>query len=193
MNPEQIKADGYLEYQDEAKQMDDSDKLRVLVRLAEKQRDIETSIAQVEERLSKLRDELKEISERKLPEAMDDLKFEEFKTSSGLKIKINERIRASIPASRMDEAVHWLDQHGHDKLVKRQFVILFNKDEESWANKFQADLNKRKRQVNCTQKKDIHNRTLVSFVSNELKEGHDLPLDLFGVFRQRVSSVEVPK
>lgn len=193
MNTQEIKADGYLAYQDESQTAGSSDKLELLSKLAEEQRDLEVKIAQEEERLGRLRDTLKEISERKLPELMDELKLEEFKTSSGLKIKISEKVRASIPAARMDEAIEWLDSHGHDKLVKRQFVILFNKDEEAWANKFQADLNKRKKPVNCTQKKDIHNRTLVSFVSGELKEGHELPLDLFGVFRQRVSSVDVPK
>lgn len=188
-NPEA--ADGYLAYTEAESK--DNDKLQQLTKLAEEQRRLEDLIARSEVKLGEYREQFKAIAERQLPNLMDELELEEFKTKSGLKIKVSEKIRASIPEARMDEAIQWLDENKHDKLVRRLFVIQFNKEEEDWANKFQRDLRQRKKPVNCTQKKDIHNRTLVSFVTRELEAGNELPLDLFGVFRQRVSLVEVPK
>lgn len=168
-----------------------SDLLQQLSNLAENQRQIENDIQSHTEKLEKLKKDLQDVSERKIPELMDKVEMKEFVTSKGLKICIEEHLRANIPKPRMGEAVKWLDDNGHEKLVKRKFVINFQKEDEAWANKFAADLRKRKKPVDCQEEKSIHHRTLSAFVKEQLEAGVDVPLDVFGVFRQRVSTVEV--
>jgi hypothetical protein len=171
----------------------ESDKLAQLAVLAQQQIDLEDAIAQDEKKLDAKREELRILAEKTLPELMDGLGMEEFSTRSGLRIKVAEAIRASIPKARQKEAVDWLDDHGYENLVKREFNILFGKEEEAWANRFAADLAKRKHQLNVKQDASVHNRTLVAFVKEQLEEGKELPLDLFGVFRQRYAKIEVRK
>lgn len=167
------------------------DKLSQLARLADQQREWEVKIAKIEEELDEAKKKLASISEGVLPGLMDELELEEFKTKSGLVIKVGEHVRASISKERAEEAFQWLDDNGFSKLIKRTFTILFGKDEEKWANKFEGDLKKRKRQLAVKRKKEVHNQTLVAFVKERLTEGQEIPLELFGVFRQRYTKVEI--
>lgn len=169
-------------------------KLKELSNLAERQRALEVEIAGMSDKLKKKEEELARLSEQDIPTIMDELDLEEFSTKSGLKVIVREKIRAQISESNAPKAFAWLDDHGFEKLVKRTFVIEFQKDEEAWANKFEGDLAKRKKPLHVARKKAVHPSTLVSFVTERLTSGDtDFPQELFGVFRQRFSKVEVKK
>ena len=159
--------------------------------LAQEQRDAEIAVEQAEEALQKAKDNLRTIRERKLPELMDEAEMTEFTTKDGLKIKVSEQIRAGIPKAKAAQAIKWLEDNGHENLVKRQFVIEFGKDEEGWAKRFAADLKRRKRPLNTKTDRKVHPQTLAAFVREQLQEGVDIPQDLLGVHRQKVSKVEV--
>lgn len=168
------------------------DQLRVLATLAEQQRELEVQITKLQEEIEKKEAALKTISEGDLPRIMDELQLQEFSTRSGLKITVKEKIRAQISKDRNPQAIAWLDEHGFENLVKRQFIIQFNRQDTAWANKFEGDLKKRKRQLDVVRKQDVHSSTLVSFVTERLTEGDtDFPQELFGVHRQRYTKVEV--
>lgn len=181
----------YSQYQEGAVSQS-SDKLAQIVNLAEQQRDLEVKLAKAESEVETLKVQLKQIAENALPQVMDELQLQEFSTKSGLKIVVKEKIRASISKGRNEEAIKWLDDHGFENLVKRQFIIVFSREDTPWANKFEGDLKKRKRQLNVDRKQDVHPSTLVSFVAERLTEGDtDFPVELFGVFRQRFTKIEV--
>lgn len=169
----------------------DGQSLAELSRLAELQRLLENEAAQLEAQLEAKQQQLRVLTEETLPHAMDSVGMSEFRTQTGLRIKIADTVRASIPKDRAVEAVAWLDKHGYANLVKRRFDIQFNKEDEVWANKFAADLAKRKRQLNVSQTQTVHPQTLGAFVREQLQAGVDIPLALFGVHRQRISEVEV--
>lgn len=168
-----------------------SDALAQLGTLAQEMTAMETRVVEAERALKTAQDDLRTISEKTIPEAMDALGIEEFTARGGLKIRIAEAVRASIPKQRQEEAVVWLDAHGYASLVKRKFTIQFGKDEEAWANRFAADLARRKRQLAVAQDKAVHPSTLSAFVREQLEAGADLPLDLFGVYRQRFAKLEI--
>lgn len=179
----------YTQYQEPTS----SDALARLGSLAQEMTAMETTVVEAEKALKNAQEDLRTMSEKTIPEAMDALGIEEFTARGGLKIKIGESIRASIPKQRQEEAVIWLDAHGYAALVKRKFTVQFGKDEEAWANRFAADLAKRKRQLAVAQDKAVHPSTLSAFVREQLEAGADLPLDLFGVYRQRFAKLEVRK
>lgn len=170
-----------------------TDKLAQLAELANQQLVLETAVLEAEKALDAKREQLRLLAEKTLPELMDELGMEEFATRTGLRIKVAEVVRASIPKARQNEAVAWLDDNGFANLVKRKFTVLFGKEEESWARKFAADLAKRKKQLNVEEDSSVHNRTLAAFIKEQLEAGTNIPMDLFGVFRQRVSRIEVRK
>ncbi len=167
------------------------DKMTLLAHLASQQLACERLVEKAEAALTKAKADLAEIAERQLPELMEELQLETFSTTGGITIEVGERIQASISKEHGPRAIEWLDAHGFARLVKRKFTVMFGKDEEKWANKFAADLARRKRQLNVERKAEVHPQTLKAFVKEQLEAGAELPLDLFGVFRQRVSKVEV--
>lgn len=170
-----------------------SDKLAQLAVLAAEQTKLEHDITQAKQEVAKMEQALATLSERTLPELMDELGMEEFSTNTGLRVKIQEAIRASIPKTRLQEALDWLDQKGLGKIIKREFSVLFGKDEEAWARKFARDLQQRKKALNVTESASVHNQTLCALVRERLKAGEEMPVDLFGIYRQRYSKIEVKR
>lgn len=165
--------------------------LKALADLAMDQKRAELTVAKAEEALNLAKAELKRIAETDIPKLMDEAEMTEYTTKDGVKIKISEKIRGSIPKANEVKAFEWLKENKHDDLIKREFKIQFNKDEEAWAAKFVRDLNARKKKLAYEVKRAVHPSTLASFVKGQLEAGVDFPLDIFGVFRQRVSEVEV--
>ena len=159
--------------------------------LAEQQALAEAEVARIEAELNGAKERLKNIAEVALPQAMDELGLTEFKTTSGLIIVIAETIRASIPKARQGEAFDWLREHGHAGLIKRQLSLSFGKGEDELADKALELL--LAQHYDPEVKTEVHTQTLGAFVREKLEAGEDLPLELFGVFRQRASKIEVPK
>ena len=167
-----------------------SNELVKLASLADDQQRAEAEVARLEAELKKAKENLTRISEGLLPELMDELGMEHFKTTSGIEIAIEEKIHASIPKARNAEAIAWLDDNEHSGSVKRQFVIRFNRDEQAWANRFAADLRKRKKKVDAEMNHSIHPSTLRALMKELLERGDDVPLELFGIHRRRVSKIK---
>lgn len=168
-----------------------SNSMASLKALARKQKLAEQEVARLEDELAKAKESLKEVSERELPTLMADLQLGSFTTDDGIEISINESIHTSIPKGSEDEALTWLEKHDQSGLIKRSFVIMFNREEEAWANKFKADLAKRKKPVNAKITRKVEPQTLKAYVSKELEKGTDIPQKLFGVFRRKVSEVKI--
>lgn len=155
------------------------------------QKKAEAEVERITELLATANANLKRISEVEIPTLMDAAGMTSYTTQDGITIKVDEKIRGSIPEATKDKAFNWLKEHGHDDLVKREFKIQFNKDEEQWAAKFVRDLNARKKKLAYEVKRTVHSSTLASFVKGQLEEGVDFPMDIFGVFRQRASKIKV--
>jgi hypothetical protein len=153
------------------------------------QKEAEAEVARCEEALKSAQTKLRKIAEEDLPALMDLAEMATCETRDGIIVKIQEKVRGSIPKGRERPAFDWLEEHGHDNLIKRQFVIEFGREDQAWAKKFEADLRKRKKQVNLALKETIHPSTLASFVTEQLQEGVDIPLETFGVHRQRATKI----
>lgn len=157
--------------------------------LARAQVDAEALVLKCEEDLKKAQKLLADIAEGQLPELMDKLRLTEFKTDDGLPIKILDKIRASIPKAREREAFKWLRDHNNGKLIKRKVSIPFAVGEDKEADKLLKAIAELKLPVEVEDREEVHNQTLVAFVKRQLESGAAIPLDVFGVFRQRVSKV----
>lgn len=163
--------------------------LAQITRMAVEQKRLEAQVAKEEEQLQKTKDKLKDIAEFKLPALMDSIQMTKFTLADGSEIAIKETLRCSIPDAFAAEAYKWLEVNKHDALIKRQFTIDFSKDQEKWAAAFAKELQEREDPVNFKCKRSIHPQTLAAFVKEQLEEGVDLPLKVFGVFRQRTTKI----
>lgn len=180
--------EAYLEYMTD--QASDGE-LSQLSNLASLQADVEAQMADLEAELNRARETHKDLSERQIPELMDNIGIEEFKTNTGLKISIAETIRASIPKAKAPLAFAWLREKGHAALIKRAISVSFGRGEEAAADEFAQKLTDEA--VEYGDKSAVHPSTLSAFVREQLAEGEEIPIDLFGVHRQRASKIKYAK
>jgi hypothetical protein len=165
-----------------------SDALATLTNLAEKQAQVEADVKDLEAKLSAKREELRDVSERQVPELMDSLNLAEFKTASGLKIEVAETIRASIPQALAPRAFAWLRENGNAAMIKRAISVAFGRGQDATADSLVGEL--ANKGFDVEDKTSVHPSTLSAFVREKLRDGAELPLDLFGVHRQRASKIK---
>jgi hypothetical protein len=157
--------------------------------LAQRQLGLELKVEQVEEQLKAAKNELREISEKILPEKMDQLGLPEFRTKDGIFVKIKEEIKASVSVERRNPVNDWLDKNGFGGLIKSEVVTAFGRDEIEEAKKL---VDKLKAEGKISElERTVNFQTLQFFVREQLAKGADLPLDLFGVQRMRISKIKV--
>lgn len=165
------------------------DLLSKLSALADEQLQKEKELEAAEKHVKELKKELVDIAEHKIPELMDEAGVAEFKTSSGIKITIKENIRASISKANAIDAFKWLREHGHEALIKRKIVVEFSKGEDEDAARALELLQNEELAVDDNS--TVHPQTLAKFVREKLEAGEDVPQELLGVYRQRVSTISV--
>lgn len=161
--------------------------------LAQEQLDAQARVEALEAQLAEAKVAVTVVKEHKLPNLLEEAQLGKSKvvTPGGIVINLKEVIRGTIPKGKEDPAHEWLEENGNGALIKRTVTIDFNKDQEAWARKFMADCNKRKKPLNLKLVRGVHASTLRSFVKTALAEGIAIPMDVFGVYRQRFTDVKV--
>lgn len=177
---------GYLDYL--KSDIEGGGDLSRLSALADMQAQQEAEVLRIEAELQKAKEKLTDLAERQIPELMDKVGMDEFKTKSGLVVKIDEKIRASIPKLKKPYAFAWLREHGNDSIIKRSLSVAFGRGEDDLANELCSRLSQEGFSIKDDE--SVHASTLTSFVKEKLQAGEDIPIDLFGVYRQRVSKIK---
>ena len=162
-----------------------------LINSADQLEQLEAEIAELQSKIDTKTAALKVLTDTTIPGLMDGMTGA-LALDDGRVLEVTEKIRASIAGEKAGPAVKWLDEHDHSSIVKRQFVIEFNRDDEAWAKKFEADLRKRKKPLNVVRKHTVHPQTLEAFVREQFALGVELPKETFGIYRQRIAKVTRP-
>lgn len=164
------------------------EELTKITKLAEKQLQCEKNIAQIEDKLVAAKQEWSDIAEKQLPEIMDRLGLTEFRTKSGIRVEVDEKVRCSLSKENKPKAHDWLEKNGYGGIIKSAVVVGFSRNEIKEANELISELKSRKRIAVLERK--VEPATLTAFVKTQLEEGKNIPVDIFGVFRQRSSKIE---
>jgi Ribonuclease G/E len=154
-------------------------------------KDAQALVAALEDQLKEAKANVVHLGEKVLPELMDAAEMASFTTKEGIVVGVSERIRASIPAKTHKEAIAWLEENGEAGVIKRTFTIEFGRDDNKWADKFERDMKQRKKPLPCKRKTAVHPQTLAKTITDKLEAGVDVPMETFGAFRQRFSTVKV--
>lgn len=164
----------------------------VLRSLADEYLTAEAEVVRIEQELELAKAEKKDISEVRIPQATEGMDGK-FDLGDGRELQLKEEIRASIAGEKRGPAIRWLDEHDYGHIVKRQVIIEFGKGEEERTEAFLKALKAVEKELGTLVIKtnyNVHPITLVSWVKEQLKEGVDLPNDVFGIFRQRTAKVK---
>lgn len=153
-------------------------------------KEAEAEQARKEEEFKKAQKRVEQIIENELPALMEAAGQLELTTADGYKVSIKENIRAHIKAKDQPVAFAWLREHGHDKLIQREFKFKFANNQADAAEAFEKAVDRMEGVPEYDDKTSVHASSLSSFVRAELEAGREVPMDLLGVFRQRVAQVK---
>lgn len=164
---------------------------RELSKLVIQYNDAVRQAEQAELDLKRARSKLAYLEEEKIPEALEALGTDLYRDPvSGLTIKIEPKIFASISQANQAAAYKWLDDNGHGGMIKRNIVVAFNRDQEKEAKELQGEL--RKEYPGVKEDCSVHNSTLRAWVKKQLKKGTELP-DSISVERRPTAKITAGK
>jgi hypothetical protein len=105
-----------------------------------------------------------------------------------MKVSTKEDVYASIPKGNEENAYEWLNENGFGGIIKHVVSASFGKEEDSRA----AEFVKAAQELGLTpeDKRSIHSATLKAFVKEQLAQGKNIPLELFGAFQITKATVK---
>lgn len=172
------------------------DQMTLLHSLASKLDAADREVEELELKLKEAENKARQIRENDLPELMQSLGLKQLVTANGLVVKLREEVRASFFAKdpgKREPAYDWLREHGHDGLIKNTVAVQFGKEQEQLAEKFAEFVKTFEAPVSMQRKKEINHQTLLAFLREQLREGQEVPLPLFGAFVQKFVKIERTK
>lgn len=168
----------------------DGGDLAQLQTLAEQLVEAQADVAAAEKALEAANDRVKDLAEKQIPETMERNGLKDFTTATGLKITVAEKTHASINKERAGEAYAWLTEHGHSGLIDRIMSVKLGRGEDERAKEIHALLDGK---FPLEDKLNVHAQTLSAFVREQLRQGNEVPDDLFNIHRQVAAKVDLPK
>ncbi|KKN53714.1 hypothetical protein LCGC14_0599690 [marine sediment metagenome] len=165
-------------------------KLNELVKLLTK---AEADVAQAQQDLKDAQARLRQVDEFDIPGHMDTLGLKEFINRAGIKIEAKTTVYASI-GNRKVQAYAWLIANKHSGLIKRQIVVAFDTQRGEDAEALKKELLEREdlHAAGVKQEMKVEAASLTAFVRKQLKEGHEIPADIFGIYDKRSTKITLP-
>jgi len=142
--------------------------------------DLQNEIKTIEEKLHKVKEQEKFLSEHAIPSLMQSSGISMIKLEDGTEVKVNPYYYAKISEDKKEAAFSWLRENGHGDLIKNNISLDFGMNEDSEANNVVAQL--KSKGYNVFQSTTVHSGTLKAFVKEQITEGKGLPEDLFGIY-----------
>lgn len=160
----------------------ENSQLEEITKLAEQQVKLEQQLAWSEEAIEKIKEQLHTLSEITLPGAMQAVGMESFKLKDGTAVKVSKYYSASIPKDPVIQvrAFKWFRDNNFSEMIKRKVEVSFGKGEDATANLAVQAL--KAMNLEPIDKESVHPQTLKAFVKEEIEAGHNLPMDLLGVY-----------
>lgn len=158
---------------------DQTDVLGRISGLADEMHGLDKQIAEATLKVKKLVETHRQLAEEQLPELFEQVGMKELTTLKGLPLKLKNKVFTSISKGRKPTAIAWLDANGQGGMVKRCVIIDFDKTQEDKVNALLRLIGKG--WPNNRTELDVHGSTVKAFVTKQLADGKEIPLDIFGV------------
>ena len=153
-------------------------------RLIAKQQEIEAA----EEQIKKLKTEERNISQKEIPDLMENLGFETITLTDGRKIAVKDSVQIAIPAPLRESAYKWMDANGHGDLIKTQLTAKFARGESDKA--YNAFKSLEQLGLHPQQTETVHAGTLKAWAREEMAQGNRIPASLFKIHVVKITTVK---
>tara|TARA_R110000787_G_scaffold169030_1_gene281761 strand:+ start:226 stop:801 length:576 start_codon:yes stop_codon:yes gene_type:complete len=130
----------------------------------------EGEIGNTEERLRKLKDQQKQLSEQAIPDKLAELGVADLRLSDGSRISADPFYSARITAKNLGLAHDWLRDNGHGDIIKNTLTVSFSQGEDADATRL-AELLTKEGYLPQT-KEAVHPSTLRAFVKEMIESGN---------------------
>lgn len=150
--------------------------------------EIEKEIADLEEQLKKAKERHRKMAEHTIPATFEDMGLDDDSVIKvgGVQITIKQSVHASPKAANREDVYDWLERHGHGGLIKRTGVFRTGRDNEKKFRRWIKSI----KTYDGTFERKVEPATLRSFVKEQLAQGNEIPMDLFGAYTRRVATVK---
>jgi len=161
----------------------------------EKTREIER-LEEVE--IPRLKKEIAEILEDKLPTLMTQVGLTDFTIENGVKISVGMKVFAALPNKEKDpdgfaRGLAYLEKMGGGDLAKRLVTVEFNKEDPALAVEAADLLREKFPDKPVASAVSVHWGTLTSWCREQLDKGKILELATLGGFAKIIASIKRPK
>jgi len=158
----------------------DDNKVKKISAACKDMLDLERQLEEKENELTILKRKHQELQEKTIPELMQEAGVSLIKTENGDTVEVKPVISAKIPASRTEEAFSWLRKNGHEDMIKNTVTASFNKGQDNLVSRLIQVCEENGFSYN--KKEKIEPMTLKAFAREQITDGKELPMDLFGVY-----------
>ena len=169
------------------------DQLRTIQQLAKRQLTAERTVSELEGALREAKQNLTNINENLLPDAMLAIGFETFRLVDGTEIDVKESVFASISVKNQPEAYRWLKANNHGAIIRNALTSTFGPGEEELSDKAKDLLTEA--EIGFESKSSIHPGTLRAWVNEQLANSNEVP-ESISYYEKRVSKgsgFEIPE
>jgi|TARA_R110000868_G_scaffold15925_3_gene72086 hypothetical protein len=150
-----------------------------LSNLVRKMRGIEDEIEDAETHIKALKAEKHKLSTDLIPALMDEMGVERLDVD-GASVTCKPIVHAHISEEKRGAAFNWLREKGFDDIIKNDITLTFGKGEDNLAGDVIGMLEDRGFHPNT--KTHIHPQTLKAFLREQLSQGTNMDLDMFGAY-----------
>ena len=156
--------------------------MRRIADLANKQLELERSVVAIDLQLKAKKEELRNVREHDLPDALAEAGLSEIKLADGSRIKVEPFVNAHISKANLEQAHAWLETNGFGDLIDKEINAKFgitNAELEKFQRMFS---HLQEHGCKLTTKEAVHHMRLKAFAKEQLEKGTDVPVDLFGLY-----------
>lgn len=171
-----------------AESMGSMEKLGQLSDLCKKQISIEDKISEAEESIKKLKKELADYRDTKIPDIFDELGMSKFSLTDGTEVLVERGFVGNITAKTQKKAFAWLKKNKHGDIIKHDFTVKMKSGQEEQSKELREELELLG--VTYAEKSSIHPGTLKAFVNEQMDQGTDIPQDAFNIFPIRKAKIK---
>lgn len=170
--------------------MDRNDKLEQLATLANRMKEKQRAIDDLEKRLENEKYEYENISSKEIPILMSELRMKSFTLDDGTFFNVVPVLKVTAPKNKINEIEDWLNNNGHGGLVKTNIDVSLPRTSDKLPDITKIIKVLDTMGIEYEVKKGIHYQTLNKWGREMEEEGMVIPEDLFSVFRTNKTIIE---
>ena len=153
--------------------------MRRIADLANKQLELERSVVAIDLQLKAKKEELRNVREHDLPDALAEAGLSEIRLADGSRVKAEPFVNAHITKAKSEDSHQWLEDNGFGDIIKKEINAKFGRGDKSFQGALDHLLGSG---IEATTKEAVHPMTLKAFAKEQIEKGTDIPVDLFNLY-----------